>query len=95
LNILRGELTLVGPHPELPDVMARLEREVPSYSTRTLIKPGLIGWGLVWYRHDIRCLLDVPRRLEYDLYYIKYVSLALDLAIVYRALGIVLGFKGV
>jgi lipopolysaccharide/colanic/teichoic acid biosynthesis glycosyltransferase len=90
LNILKGEMSFIGPHPELPEVAARPVQELPFRDTRLLMKPGVTGWGQIHCRRDIRCADDPVRRLEYDLYYIKRVSLTLDVAIALKTVGAVL-----
>jgi lipopolysaccharide/colanic/teichoic acid biosynthesis glycosyltransferase len=87
LNVLRGDMSLVGPSPESPDAVVHQAREVPACWTRTLVKPGVVGWGRLRQRRDARCMLDTLRRLEYDLYYVKHASLALDLSTVVETIG--------
>ena len=93
VNVLRGEMSLVGPRPERPEFVAQLEREIPFYRTRLLIRPGLTGWAQVNhpYGDSVRGALE---KLEYDLYYVKHRSLFFDLWIVVRTVGTVLALRG-
>jgi exopolysaccharide biosynthesis polyprenyl glycosylphosphotransferase len=83
INVLRGEMSFVGPRPERPEFVERLERSIPYYSWRHLIRPGLTGWAQI--RHPYGATIEDARaKLEYDLYYVRHASLATDLAIVLR-----------
>jgi lipopolysaccharide/colanic/teichoic acid biosynthesis glycosyltransferase len=84
-NILRGDLSFVGPRPERPEFVAKLKEEVPYYETRLLVKPGFTGWAQIHHRKD-RTVEDVKKKVEYDLFYIKNRSLILDLAILLKTL---------
>ncbi len=83
LNILRGELSFVGPRPERPEFVKTLKRQVPFYEVRLLVTPGVTGWAQINHRADLG-LDDVREKLQYDIYYLKNRSLILDLAIVLR-----------
>ena len=93
LNVLGGSMSLVGPRPERPEFVAQLEREIPFYRTRLLVRPGLTGWAQVNhpYGDSVRGALE---KLEYDLYYVKHRSLFFDLWIVVRTVGTVLALRG-
>jgi exopolysaccharide biosynthesis polyprenyl glycosylphosphotransferase len=80
LNVLRGEMSIVGPRPERPEFVPELSKEVPYWSRRHLVKPGITGWAQVCqgYAADVESAAD---KLSYDLYYLKHRALALDLAI--------------
>lgn len=82
-NILRGDISFVGPRPERPEIVAKLETQIPYYKTRLLVKPGVAGWAQINYRAD-RDLEDVKQKLQYDIYYLKNRSLILDLAIIVK-----------
>ena len=82
-NIVRGDLSFVGPRPERPEFVAKLKEEVPYYEVRLLIKPGVTGWAQINYRAD-RDVNDVRQKLQYDIYYLKNRSLVLDAAIILR-----------
>ena len=92
-NVLRGEMSLVGPRPERPEFVAELVLRIPSYRERLLVHPGLSGWAQVNYRYggSVDGALD---KLEYDLYYIKHRSFWLDAAIVWRTIWTVLALGG-
>ena len=92
-NVLRGEMSLVGPRSERPELVAKLEREIPFYRARLLVRPGLTGWAQVNYRYG-RSVEDAVTKLEYDLYYIRHRSLWLEVRILIRTLGTVLRFQG-
>lgn len=83
LNVLRGEMSLVGPRPERPEFVEMLEREIPYYGLRHLVMPGLTGWAQVNHPYAAS-LEDSKVKLEYDLYYIAHMSLGFDLRILLR-----------
>lgn len=85
-NILKGEMSLVGPRPERPEFVEKLADLIPHYRQRHLIKPGLTGWAQIRYGYGAT-VEDARRKLCYDLYYLKYRSIDLDAAIVIRTLG--------
>jgi lipopolysaccharide/colanic/teichoic acid biosynthesis glycosyltransferase len=76
-NVLRGDLSLVGPRPEQPQIVDELARAIPYYDTRVCIRPGLTGWAQVNYGYG-GSELGTRAKLEYDLYYVKHQSLTLD-----------------
>ena len=94
LNILKGEMSFIGPRPERPEIVSQLEKSIPFYRTRLLIKPGLTGWDQVSGEYHSPSLEDSLEKLQYDLYYIKNRSLYLDLNIILKTISIVLGRKG-
>ncbi|MER3426461.1 MAG: sugar transferase [Thermoleophilia bacterium] len=83
LNILKGEMSAVGPRPERPEFVEELAREIPFYRVRHAVKPGMAGWALVRYGYAAS-KEDALLRLQYDLYYIKHWSLWLDLVILLK-----------
>jgi lipopolysaccharide/colanic/teichoic acid biosynthesis glycosyltransferase len=93
LNIARGEMSFIGPRPERPEVMSQLEAQIPRFSARLLVKPGLTGWAQVRSGYA-STIPEMTRKLEYDLYYIKNRSLRLDLQVLAGTLRTVLGFAG-
>lgn len=93
LNVLRGEMSLVGPRPERPEFIQQLERELPFYRTRMMVKPGITGWAQIHYDYG-NSIEDGLIKLQYDFYYVRYWSLWLDLYIVFQTFGVVLRLKG-
>jgi lipopolysaccharide/colanic/teichoic acid biosynthesis glycosyltransferase len=89
-NVLRGEMSLIGPRPERPELVDRIERVLPHYSQRMLVRPGLTGFAQIQHTADLS-LDHVRRKLNYDLYYIEHMSPLLDLRI---AVGTVFYFLG-
>jgi len=93
VNVLRGEMSLIGPRPERPEFMAELEHDIPFYRTRLTVKPGLTGWAQVNYDYG-RSAVDALEKLRYDLYYIKHQSIQLDLVILLKTISTILLLKG-
>jgi exopolysaccharide biosynthesis polyprenyl glycosylphosphotransferase len=93
INVLRGEMSIVGPRPERPEFVDMLTREIPFYRARLVVKPGLTGWAQVRYRYG-SSVEDALRKLQYDLYYIRHQSFFLDLLTIFRTVGTVVLFKG-
>ena len=93
LNVLWGEMSLIGPRPERPEFDIKLRQEIPYYDLRYVIKPGITGWAQVMYPYGAS-VEDAYEKLAYDLYYIKNYSLALDLAIIFKTIRVVLLGKG-
>jgi exopolysaccharide biosynthesis polyprenyl glycosylphosphotransferase len=85
-NILKGDMSLVGPRPERPEFVGPLATLIPFYDERHLIKPGLTGWAQINYSYG-SSIADARRKLQLDLYYIKHTSFELDLIILLRTLG--------
>jgi sugar transferase (PEP-CTERM system associated) len=88
-NILRGEMSLIGPRPERPEFVERLEKRIPYYSERHLVKPGLTGWAQVSYPYGAS-IEDAREKHQYDLYYIKNQSPLLDAIILFETARVVL-----
>jgi len=93
LNVLRGDMSLVGPRPERPYFVEKLTREVPFYGARHSVKPGLTGWAQVCYQYGSSSE-DAVNKLQFDLYYVKNHTLFLDLIILYRTVRVVASGKG-
>ena len=93
LNVLRGELSLVGPRAERPQIVKELQREVPFYRARLLVRPGLTGWAQVNQNYAAGTEENTIK-LEYDLYYIKHRSLFMDLSVIFHTLKTIFGLKG-
>ena len=82
-NVLRGNMSLVGPRPERPFFVEKLAKEIPLYSRRHRVKPGITGWAQVKWKYDTS-LEDVQQKVKYDLFYIENMSLRRDLQILFR-----------
>jgi exopolysaccharide biosynthesis polyprenyl glycosylphosphotransferase len=93
LNVLRGEMSAVGPRPERPEFVAELERTIPFYRARLLVKPGLTGWAQIKYRYGASAG-EALVKLQYDLYYVKHRSLLLDALIVAKTAPVILRLAG-
>jgi exopolysaccharide biosynthesis polyprenyl glycosylphosphotransferase len=94
INVLVGDMSIAGPRPERPELVAQLEKEIPFYRARLLVKPGISGWAQVNYGKGAS-VRGSAEKLEFDLYYIKHRSFWLDLWIIFRSIGEALGFQGV
>ena len=92
-NVLRGEMSLVGPRPERPEFVEQLAHELPFYSERHRVKPGLTGWAQLSYPYGATTE-DARNKLEFDLYYVKNASAFLDLIILLETVEVVLWGKG-
>lgn len=92
-NVLRGEMSLIGPRPERPEFDRKLAAEIPYYNIRYLVKPGITGWAQVMYPYGAS-VEDSYEKLSYDLYYIKNFSFWLDIAIALKTLRVVFLGKG-
>ncbi len=93
LNVLRGEMSVVGPRPERPQLVARLAEEIPFYRARLAVKPGLTGWAQINHGYA-NTIAEAMRKLQFDLYYIKHQGLWLDLLVLMRTVRVVLSFDG-
>ncbi len=93
INILRGEVAIVGPRPEQPQYVRTLTEKIPFYDLRHLIRPGLTGWAQLNYHYG-GTELDALQKLQYEFYYLRHQSLALDLRIIVRTLREVVGLGG-
>lgn len=91
-NVLKGEISFVGPRPEQPELVSALEEEIPFYRLRHAVKPGMAGWALI-HQGQIRSFGEALARLEYDLYYIKHQSLWLDILIILRTIWRAMTFR--
>jgi sugar transferase (PEP-CTERM system associated) len=92
-NVLRGDMSFVGPRPERPYFVEMLSQEIPFYHERHAVKPGLTGWAQVKYRYGAS-IEDATEKLRYDLYYIKHLSVGFDLTIVFDTVKVILFGKG-
>lgn len=92
-NVLRGDMSFVGPRPERPIFVRELARTIPFYSIRHVVKPGITGWAQVCYPYGAS-EEDALRKLEYDLFYLKNLSISFDLFIIFETVKIVLFQRG-
>ena len=92
-NVLKGQMSLIGPRAEWDRLVEQYERDIPCYHFRHLVKPGITGWAQVNYPYGAS-LADTERKLEYDLYYIRHFSFVLDASIVLKTIHIMLFGKG-
>jgi len=92
-NVLKGDMSIVGPRPERPEFVRELEKRVPFYKQRHCIKPGITGWAQINHKYG-NTMEDAVAKLEYDLYYIKNLSLALDALIMFHTAKVMLLSRG-
>lgn len=92
-NVLRGEMSLVGPRPERPYFVEQLTQEIPYFAVRHSVKPGVTGWAQVRYQYGAT-VEDSMEKLQYDLYYVKNHTLFLDVVVLFETVGVVLTGKG-
>lgn len=93
INILKGEMAIIGPRPERPVFVKQIAQKLPFYQTRHVIKPGLTGWAQVNHSYT-DTIDDALIKLQYDLFYIKHRSIFLDINIIIKTIGTVLFYKG-
>jgi lipopolysaccharide/colanic/teichoic acid biosynthesis glycosyltransferase len=93
INVLRGEMSLVGPRPERPMFVEELARVIPFYRERSYVKPGITGWAQVNFPYGAS-VEDARQKLSYDLYYVKNCSLLLDLFILVATIRVILFREG-
>ena len=92
-NVLRGDMAFVGPRPERPEFVQWLSAEIPYYDLRHIIRPGITGWAQVRYQYGAS-LEETRQKLEYDLYYVKHLSLGLDLLIMFETIKTIVLRRG-
>jgi lipopolysaccharide/colanic/teichoic acid biosynthesis glycosyltransferase len=93
LNVLRGEMSLIGPRPERPQLEVQLEEAIPNYHLRHWIRPGLSGWAQVNMPYSSN-FQEAELKLSYDLYYLRNANLWLDLLILFKTIKVVLKAAG-
>lgn len=93
INVLRGEMSFVGPRSEREELVCIFQRDVPFYRARMLVKPGITGWAQI-HQDYAETVAETAIKLEYDLYYIENASILMDISIIMRTITNVLGFKG-
>lgn len=93
INVLKGEMSFVGPRPERPFFVRKLKKKIPHYSLRFSVNPGITGWAQVKYKYG-SSVEDALKKLQYDLYYIKNTSIFFDLSILFETIRVVLSTRG-
>jgi len=93
LNVIRGDMSFVGPRPERPCFVEELRKAIPYYDERHSVRPGITGWAQVQYSYG-SSVEDAFKKLEFDLFYLKNMSITFDLAIIFRTIRIVTGGQG-
>ncbi|NMB63114.1 MAG: sugar transferase [Chloroflexi bacterium] len=94
INVLKGDISMVGPRAERPEFVHQLEQEIPFYRARLFVKPGMTGWAQINYQYASN-VEESAIKLEYDLFYIKHRNIWLDITIILRTMGQVVGLRGV
>jgi exopolysaccharide biosynthesis polyprenyl glycosylphosphotransferase len=94
LNIILGDMSFVGPRPERPELAEELERRIPFYRQRLLVKPGVTGWDQVCGEYHSPSVEDTYKKLQYDLYYVKHLSFLFDLSVLLKTVMTVLRREG-
>jgi len=92
-NVLLGDMTIVGPRPERPEFVKTLSEQIPFYRQRLLVKPGITGWAQISHKYS-DSIEDTLTKLEYDLYYIKNISPAMDAYVMFHTAKVILLGKG-
>jgi sugar transferase (PEP-CTERM system associated) len=92
-NVLKGDMSFVGPRPERPEFVAELKRQIPYYGQRHVVRPGITGWAQVRYTYGAT-IEDALQKLQYDLFYIKNLSVPLDVFIIFETLKTVMLRRG-
>jgi exopolysaccharide biosynthesis polyprenyl glycosylphosphotransferase len=92
-NVLKGDMSLVGPRPERPEFTEYLSREIPNYHLRHTVRPGITGWAQIRYKYA-SSLEDAREKLRYDLFYIKNMSMGLDLLVFLQTVKVILFSEG-
>lgn len=93
-NVLKGDMSLIGPRPERPEFASLLEKEVPWFRQRLLVRPGITGWDQICGEYHSPSKEDTYKKLQNDLYYIKNCSVSLDISIMFKTLGVMLRREG-
>ena len=94
INVLKGDMSFVGPRPERPTFVGELSDKIPYYKLRQYIKPGITGWAQVCYPYGAR-IQDAKEKLQYDLYYVKNHSFLMDVLVLLQTVEVILLGKGV
>ena len=94
VNVIKGEMSVIGPRPERPVFVKELSKQIPFYETRHILKPGMTGWAQVNERYGDNVVEDSLTKLQYDLYYIKHRNFFLDVNIITKTISTVLYYRG-
>jgi sugar transferase (PEP-CTERM system associated) len=92
-NVLKGDMSIVGPRPERPEFVEKLKRQIPYYSERHTIRPGITGWAQICYPYG-SSVNDAIEKLRYDLYYVKHLSIFLDIMVIIETIKVMLFGRG-
>ena len=95
LNVIKGEMSLIGPRPERPEYTKELQKDIPYYNQRLLIRPGITGWDQVSGEYHSPSKEDTYKKLQNDLYYIKNCTLSLDFSIAMKTIATVFMKEGI
>ncbi len=93
VNVLKGDMSIIGPRPERPSFVEKLKKEIPDYEKRLDVKPGITGLAQVWHHYD-ESIADVRKKIKYDILYIKNICLWTDVSILFRTVRVVLTGAG-
>jgi lipopolysaccharide/colanic/teichoic acid biosynthesis glycosyltransferase len=93
MSVLKGDMSLIGPRPERPEIDKELKLKIPNYSLRYIIRPGLSGWAQVNFPYGAS-ISDSIKKLSYDFYYLKHTSILLDFLICIRTIRMVFNARG-
>ncbi len=94
-NVVKGDLSLIGPRPEMPKMVEVYEKEIPFYAARHTIRPGLSGWAQIHHEVPPHSIEGTKEKLSYDLYYLKHRSIFLDMLIALRTVQTLLSAVGI
>jgi lipopolysaccharide/colanic/teichoic acid biosynthesis glycosyltransferase len=89
VNVLKGEMSLVGPRPERPEFVYSLHNVVPNYESRLAVKPGITGWAQIRNHYDTT-IRDVKRKVRYDIFYIRNMCLAVDVKVIVQTVFVII-----
>jgi lipopolysaccharide/colanic/teichoic acid biosynthesis glycosyltransferase len=92
-NVLRGDMGFIGPRPERPEFVEMLNQQIPYYNLRHIIRPGITGWAQIRYKYG-NTVEDARQKLQYDLFYIKNMSIGLDFWILLQTIKVILLGRG-